>query len=58
MRAAGPHGQGGASSLLRLSSASAPRLPKAQALTDWVERAASVLGLTREQPAFAASELR
>ena len=49
---------GGASSLLRLSNAAAPRLPKAPALADWVQRAASVLGLKQEGPAFAASEFR
>jgi hypothetical protein len=58
LRPAGPHCHGGASSLLRLSNASAPRLPKAPALADWVERAASVLGLKPEGPAFAASEFR
>ncbi len=58
LRAAGPHGPGGASSLLRLSNAAAPRLPKAPALADWVQRAAGVLGLKNEGPAFAASEFR
>ena len=56
LRPAGPHCHGGASSLLRLSNAAAPRLPTAPALADWVQRAAGVLGLKQDGPAFAASE--
>lgn len=59
MRPAGPHCRGGASSLLRLANPATPRLPKAPALSDWVARAASVLGVGGEsRPAFAASEFR
>jgi hypothetical protein len=59
MRPAGPHCRGGASSLLRLANPASPRLPKAPALSDWVQRAASVLGLGAEpRPAFMSSEFR
>ena len=59
MRPAGPHCRGGASSLLRLANPATPRLPKAPALSDWVARAASVLGVaTESRPVFAASEFR
>ncbi len=58
-RPANPHCRGGASSLLRLANPASPRLPKAPELSDWVARAASVLGLGAEaRPAFAASEFR
>lgn len=40
----GPHCRGGASSLLRLSQAGAPRLPNAQDLAGWMQRAGSALG--------------
>mgnify|MGYP001805996606 CR=1 FL=1 len=57
LRPAGPHCRGGASSLLRLANPAAPRLPKAMDLSDWITRAASVLGTMPEaRPAFAASE--
>jgi len=57
-RPAGPHCRGGASSLLRLSNAAAPRLPKAPDLAGWIQRAASsLLGGAEQMPAFAASEL-
>ena len=42
MRAAAPHGRGGASSLLRLSRA-AGTLPSGAALDGWVTRAAALL---------------
>ncbi len=59
MRPAGPHCRGGASSLLRLANPASPRLPKAPALSDWVQRAASVLGLGAEpRPACMSSEFR
>jgi len=58
-RPAGPHCRGGASSLLRLANPASPRLPKAPELSDWVARAASVLGIgAQPQPSFAASEFR
>jgi len=40
----GPHCRGGVSSLLRLSQAGAARLPTAQDLAGWIQRAGSVLG--------------
>ena len=59
LRPASPHCRGGASSLLRLANPASPRLPKAPELSDWVTRAASMLGLGAEtRPAFAASEFR
>jgi hypothetical protein len=42
LRAAAPHGRGGASSLLRLSR-SAGTLPSGAALEDWATRAAALL---------------
>ena len=42
LRAAAPHGKGGASSLLRLSRA-AGSLPSGAALDGWVTRAAALL---------------
>jgi hypothetical protein len=42
LRAAAPHGRGGASSLLRLSRA-AGTLPSGAALDGWVTRAAALL---------------
>ena len=42
LRAAAPHGRGGASSLLRLSRPAAT-LPSGSALDDWVTRAAALL---------------
>jgi hypothetical protein len=43
LRAAGPQGQRGASSLLRLSQHAAARLPSSTALAGWVSRAAQSL---------------
>jgi hypothetical protein len=43
-RPAGPHCRGGASSLLRLSQPTAPRLPTPLDLTDWMSRAAAAFG--------------
>jgi hypothetical protein len=42
-RPAGPHCRGGASSVLRLSQVGAPRLPTAQDLAGWIQRAGSAL---------------
>ena len=39
-RPAMPHCRGGASSMLRLTHAGAPRLPNGAELTDWMSRAA------------------
>jgi hypothetical protein len=56
-RPTGPHCRGGASSLLRLANPAAARLPKATDLSDWISRAAGLLGATASaRPAFAASE--
>ena len=55
LRAAGPHGQGAASSLLRLSQQAATRLPSGQDVAGWVSRAAGWLGTQQAEPAFAAS---
>jgi hypothetical protein len=46
LRPAAPRGMGGASSLLRLSRSAETRLPSGAALSDWAERAASMLDLT------------
>ena len=46
LRAASPSMQGGASSMLRLARGSETRLPSGAALSDWAERAASMLDLT------------
>lgn len=43
LRPAGPHCRGGASSLLRLSNPTAPRLPKGSDLSEWVSKAAKRL---------------
>ena len=43
-RPSGPHCRGGVSSLLRLSQAGAARLPNAQDLASWIQRAGSALG--------------
>jgi hypothetical protein len=46
LRAASPALHGGASSLLRLARGSEARLPSGAALSDWAERAATMLDLT------------
>jgi len=46
LRAASSGMHGGASSLLRLAHGSEIRLPSGAALSDWAERAASMLDLT------------
>jgi hypothetical protein len=46
LRAASPGMHGGASSMLRLARGSESRLPSGAALSDWAERAASMLDLT------------
>lgn len=46
LRAASPALHGGASSLLRLARGSGARLPSGAALSDWAERAATMLDLT------------
>ncbi len=43
LRPANPSCRGGASSVLRLAQPTAQRLPKALDLSDWMDRAASVL---------------
>lgn len=57
VRPAGPHCRGGASSLLRLSNPTAPRLPKGSDLSAWASRAAKRLlgGQGEGMPEFAAS---
>lgn len=55
LRAAGPHGQGAASSLLRLSQQAATRLPTGSELAGWMSRAAGLLSAQQAEPAFAAS---
>ena len=50
-----PSCRGGASSLLRLSQPSGPRLPSASDVLGWVSRAASALRLPAA-PQFAPSE--
>ena len=58
MRAAGPQGQGAASSLLRLSQQAATRLPSGSELAGWMSRAAGLLGAQQHaEPAFVASVL-
>lgn len=59
LRAAGPQGPGGVSSLLRLSNPAAPRLPKGAELSNWVTRAAQRLlgGGGERMPDFASSTL-
>ena len=54
-RRAAPSCRGGASSLLRLSQPSAPRLPSTSDVLGWVSRAASALRLPTA-PQFAPSE--
>ena len=54
-RRAAPSCRGGASSLLRLSQPSAPRLPSSSDIIGWVSRAASALHLPAT-PQFAPSE--
>jgi hypothetical protein len=54
-RRAAPSCRGGASSLLRLTQPTAPRLPSTLDLQGWVSRAASALSLPRV-PVFAPSE--
>jgi hypothetical protein len=54
-RRAAPSCRGGASSLLRLSQPSAPRLPSTSDVLGWVSRAASALRLPTV-PQFAPSE--
>ncbi len=46
LRAAATRGMGGASSMLRLSRSADARLPTGAALSDWADRAASMLDLT------------
>lgn len=57
LRPAGPHCRGGASSLLRLSNPTTPRLPKGPDLAEWVSKAAKRLlaGPGDRLPEFAAS---
>jgi len=55
LRAAGPQRQRGVASLLRLSQHSAPRLPSGSALTDWMSRAAELLGRPRDAAFVAAA---
>jgi hypothetical protein len=43
LRPANPSCRGGASSVLRLTQATAQRLPSAPELSDWISHAASVL---------------
>ena len=57
LRAAQTPGRGGGSSLLRLSQAGSPQLPKGAALAEWIDRAASALGAKATRvPGFAPSE--
>jgi hypothetical protein len=56
-RRAAPRCRGGASSLLRLTQPSAPRLPSTLDIGGWVSRAAGALKLLPSAPAFAPSEL-
>jgi hypothetical protein len=51
LRAAAPHGRGGASSMLRLSRA-AGTLPSGAALDGWVTRAAALLEQPSPQPLY------
>jgi len=46
LRPAATRGMGGGSSMLRLSRSTDTRLPSGAALSDWAERAASMLDLT------------
>jgi hypothetical protein len=57
LRAAGPHGQGAASSLLRLSQHAVSRLPSGIELAGWMNRAASVLDVQQGEPIFAQNAL-
>ena len=54
-RRAAPSCRGGASSLLRLTQAAAPRLPSTLDLGGWIDRAAQALRLP-VAPAFAPSD--
>jgi len=58
LRPAAPRGMGGASSMLRLSRSADARLPSGAALSDWAERAASMLDLTPMMVGPQASALR
>lgn len=54
-RRAAPSCRGGASSLLRLTQPTAPRLPSRSDISEWISRAANALN-SRAVPAFAPSE--